>query len=276
MNPVAGRWFAVLAIAGCWGSASRAIAPVVLETRVVLRVEAITVDMDHSKATGAVGSVEAGPSGPVTLDLDVPWGGVGATVAVHLVVTLGSIDPEGGVTVRCASTATTAGHPPERASRDLRLADEGTGLFEVFGEGDRRLLLTLQGERVERPVVRKAPVLGDPVKFSIAVEGIAGERSEILQTNEVRSFVGQSVEYSFQLGPIDGRESIRLVLLPVSITGDLITIQVDIGGVLPSPEGPMMLNRTERIVASRGSTSKIAATVGTPPSGYRFQVTPDF
>jgi hypothetical protein len=114
------------------------------------------------------------------------------------------------------------------------------------------------------------------VKFLIAVEGVAGERSEILQTNEVRSFVGQSVEYGFQLGPSDGRESIRLVLLPVSITGDLVTIQVDISGVLPGPDGPAMLSRTERIVASRGATSKVAATVGTPPSGYRFQVTPDF
>jgi hypothetical protein len=276
MRGVAARWIAAAAIAGSWGLPSRAIAPVALETRVLLRVEAITVDGDRSRATGAVGSVEAGPAGPVSLDLKVPWGAGGASVAVRLVVTLGSVDPDGGVTLRCASTATTAGGPPERAARDLRLADEGTGLFEVFGEGDRRLLLTLQGERVERPVVRGAPAPGEPVKFTIAVEGIAGERSEILQTNEVRSFVGQSVEYSFQLGPADGRESIRLVLLPVSITGDLITIQVDISGVLPSPDGPAMLSRTERIVASRGTTSKVAATVGQPPSGYRFQVTPDF
>jgi hypothetical protein len=276
MKLVAARWVAALAIVGSWAPASRAIAPVALETHVVLRVEAITVDGERSKATGAVGTVEAGPTGPVTLDLKVPWGPGGASIAVRLAVTLGPVDEDGGVTLRCACTATAAGRPAVRATRDLRLADEGTGLFEVYGEDDRRLLLTLQGERVERPVVRAAPAPGDPVKFVIAVEGVAGEHSEILQTNEVRSFVGQSVEYGFQLGPTDGRESIRLVLLPVSITGDLITIQVEISGVLPGPEGPAMLSRTDRIVASRGSTSKIAATVGTPPSGYRFQVTPDF
>jgi len=62
----------------------------------------------------------------------------------------------------------------------------------------------------------------------------------------------------------------------VSISGDLITIQVQISGVLPSSDGPALLSRTERIIASRGSTTMVAATVGTPPSGYRFQVTPDF
>lgn len=276
MTTLTVRSAAVIALVCSWWAASRAISPVVLETHVVLRVEAVTVGGTESKGTGVSRSAEVGPDKPVTVDLRVPWDSEGRVIDVRLVVALSSASPSGGVTLRCTSTASASGRTPVRARRDFQLADDGAGLFEVYGDGAERLVLTLQGERVERAVVRKLATPGDPVRFVVVIEGVAGERSAALETNEFRSFVGQSVEYSFQQGPGDGRESIRLVLLPVSIAGDLITIQVEISGVLPGPNGPTMLNRTERIVASRRSTTPIAATVGTPPSGYRFQVTPDF
>jgi hypothetical protein len=89
----------------------------------------------------------------------------------------------------------------------------------------RPTFLTLHAERVERPVVRAAPTPGAPVRFEIAVEGVAGDKSAVLETNEMRSFVGQSVEYSFQFGPAEGRESLRLILLPVSISEGMMTME---------------------------------------------------
>lgn len=257
------------------GPAVRAIPPVVFETHVVLRIDALTVVGGRSTATGVRQQIEIGPAKPQAADLRVPWGD-GPAIDVHLQVSLASASPDGSLTLRCESRAGAPGRAPLRASRDLHLSDEGAGIFEVYGDGEQRLLLALQGERVERPAVAAAPTVGAPVRFTVAVEGVAGDRSALLETNEMHTFVGASVEYSFNTGQGEGREAIRLVLLPESIAGDLITIRVEIGGVLPGASGPVLLNRTERIVASRRSTSFVAATAGTPPAGYRFQVTPDF
>lgn len=260
------------------GAASLALAmpPVVMETHVVVRVDALTVGDGPPEATGVSGTAEVGPASRQTITLRVPWGAGTEAVDVSVKLAIRSIDPSGEVTLSCASSSSRTGRPAITAARELLLGDEGSGLFEVFGEGGRRILLTLHGETVQRPVVQTYATPGDPVRFKIAVEGVEGERSAVLETNEVHSFVGQSVEYSFQAGPSEGREVIRLVLLPVAITGDMITIQADVSGVLPGADGPAMLSRSEHIVATRGSTSAVVATVGTPPAGYRFQVTPDF
>jgi hypothetical protein len=97
-----------------------------------------------------------------------------------------------------------------------------------------------------------------------------------LETNELHTFVGQSVEYSFRMGQDAGLEAVRLSVLPVSISGDVVTIDAEISGALPGADGTVLSSRKQRIVASRGATSPITATAGTPPAGYRFQVTPDF
>jgi len=98
----------------------------------------------------------------------------------------------------------------------------------------------------------------------------------LLETNELHTFVGQSVEYSFRSGQDETLETVRLALLPSAISGDIMTIDASISGALPGAGGTVLLSRNERIAASRHSVSPIAATVGTPPAGYRFQVTPDF
>ena len=103
-----------------------------------------------------------------------------------------------------------------------------------------------------------------------------GDRTVLLETNQLSTFVGQSVQYAFRRGAEESLEAVTLDLLPVSITGDLVTIQADVSGALPGSDGASLLSRHERIVASRRATSALAATSGTPPAGYRFQVTPDF
>jgi hypothetical protein len=247
-----------------------------VETRVVLHVEALVVTKGRTKPTGVVRDAEIGPSQPGTIDLVVPWRPGGGTVTVHLTVRFKDLSPDGEAVLQLASDAGPTDGTTVAASREIRLAEEGSALFEVYGDEDRRLLLTLQGERVERAVVRPPIVVGAPVRFSIAIQRVDGDRAVLLETNELHTFVGQAVEYSFRLGQDAGLEAVRLSVLPVSISGDVVTIDAEISGALPGAEGTVLVSRNERIVASRGATSPIAATAGTPPAGYRFQVTPDF
>jgi hypothetical protein len=249
--------------------------PVTVESHIQLHVEALTVGEGPASPTGVSRNADLGPRKPEILAFHVPWGAEGHALDVSLKVTLVSAAPS-DLVVRCAATVVSAGRPAVQANRDIHFADEGSAVFEVYGDGDGRLLLTLQGERAERAVAGPIPPPGDSVRFTVAVEGVEGDRSAVLETNELHTFVGQSVEYSFQQGPEGNRESVRLVLIPESISGDLVTIRAEISGVIPGPNGPAMISRSDRIVASRRATTAVAATVGTPPSGYRFQVTPDF
>ena len=242
----------------------------------MLTVDGVVVEAGRSKSAGVTREAEVGPSQPAGVDLVVPWGPGGASVAVRLDARLTRLSPDGEAVLLCESRVTQPGNPPVRATREIRIADEGSGLFEVFGDGSRRLLLSIHGEQITRPVVRPPLAVGAAVKFVVAVMRVDGERVVLLETNELNTFVGQSVEYSFRQGEAEGLEAVRLSLLPTSVSGDVVTIEADIGGALPGASGTVLLSHRERIVASRRATSQLTAATGSPPVGYRFQVTPDF
>jgi hypothetical protein len=249
---------------------------VALETHVVLTIEALTVEAGRSKTLGVSREAEVGPLQPAAISFVVPWGAEGASLSVRFDARLISLTPDGEAVLSCESSVSRAGRAPVLASREIRLAEEGSGLFEVFGDGGRRLLLTLRGEQVARAIVRPPAAAGAPVKFIVAVLRVDGERIVLLETNELHTFVGQSVEYSFRQGENEGLEAVRLSLLPTAVSGDLVTIEAEISGALPGSGGTALVSHRERIVASRRATSRLAATTGTPPAGYSFQVTPDF
>jgi hypothetical protein len=265
-----------LALALTASPATRATPPVGVETHIILGVEALTVRNGKAVTAGRSQQAEIGPDRPGAVDFVIPWSAKGSSVAVHLDVRLSSLSPDGEAVLACESTATPSGSKPVVASREIRLADEGSGLFDVYGDGDRRILLTMQGEQVQRAVVLPPATVGAPVRFMIGIERVDGERTVLLETNELHTFVGQSVEYSFRQGEDAGLEAVRLTVLPVSISGDLVTIDAEISGALPGGGGTTLLSHRERIVASRRATSRLQATAGTPPAGYRFQVTPEF
>jgi len=265
-----------LAVATAAAGAGLAAPSVAIETHVVLTIDAMTVDNGASKTAGLRQEAEVGPSEPATVDFSVPWGSNGSRLSVRFEARLTSVTPDGEAVLLCESTVTQAGRTPARASREIRLADEGSGLFEVFGDGTRRLVLTLRGEQVARAVVRRPAAPGAPVRFLVAVERVDGEHVVLLETNELNTFVGQSVEYSFRQGQDEGLEAVRLVLLPTATSGDIVTIEAELSGALPGTGGTALVSHRERIVASKGATSRVSATTGTPPAGYRFQVTPDF
>jgi len=272
----ASRILVALTVASFSMPAGRAAPSVVKETHVALTIEAMTVEEGKSKAEGAPQEVEIGPFLPAKIDIPVSWGPDGPRLAVRFEARLTAVSPDGEAVLLCEATVTRGAAAPVRSSREIRLADEGSGLFEVYGDGGRRLILTLRGEQVTRAVVRPPSSFGAPVRFRVAVERVDGERIVLLETNDLNTFVGQSVEYSFRMGQDEGLEAVRLALLPTVASGDLITIEAEISGALPGPGGTVLLSHRERIVASKRTTSKVSATTGTPPAGYRFQVTPDF
>ncbi len=274
MKPL--RAFVAIAISGVAVPAGNAVPPVVLETHVVLRVEALVGEPSRSEAAGIPQEAEIGPGRPAEIVLLVPWGADRRNVTVRLKARLTSVERNGEAVLFCESSVIVPGRAPVSASREIRLAEEGSGLFDVFSDGRRRLVLSLQGERVDRPVVRAFATIGAPVRIHIAVLRVDGPRIVPLETDELNTFVGQSVEYSFRQGENDGLEALRLSVRPVSISGDLVTIEAEISGALPGPHGTVLVSRREKIVSSRRATSDLAATTGTPPAGYRFQVTPEF
>jgi hypothetical protein len=265
-----------LAVSCVAAPAGNAVAPVVLERHVVLRVEAMIGEPARSLTVGTPQESEIGPGAPAEFEFSVPWGTDGSTLTVRLSARLTSAEPDGEAVVSCESSVSASGGPPVSASRQIRLAEEGSGLFDVFSEGRRRIVLSLQGEAVDRPVVRRFATIGAPVRILVAVERVDGTRIVPLETDELHTFVGQSVEYSFRRGEDEGLEAVRLIVRPVAISGDLVTIEAEISGALPGPRGTVLVSHSERIVASRRATSRLEATAGTPPAGYRFQVTPEF
>src|SRR5262249_36779316 len=148
--------------------------------------------------------------------------------------------------------------------------------FEVFSEGSDRLVLAIRGESVTRPVVRDTFGVGAPVRFHVAVERIDGERSVPLETNDLSSFLGESVEYSFRRGEGDATESVRLVLTVRRILDDMAEVETDVTGSLPGAGSPILLSHQDRLFATRGAASTVTCVSGTPPAGYRFLVTPEF
>ena len=270
------RALLALALSTAFLPLGRAAPSVAIETHVVLTIDAMTVEDGRSKTAGRSQEVEVGPFQPATVDFSVSWGPDAVGLSVHFETRLTSVTPDGEAVLVCESSVSRAGRPAVRSSREIRLADEGSGLFEVYGDGGRRLLLTLRAEQVTRAVVRPPATVGAPVRFLVAIERVDGERIVLLETNELNTFVGQSVEYSFRQGQDQGLETVRLALLPTATSGDLVTIEADISGALPGAGGTVLVSHRERIVASKRATSRLAATTGTPPVGYRFQVTPDF
>ncbi|HJQ99875.1 MAG TPA: hypothetical protein VJ826_16285 [Candidatus Polarisedimenticolaceae bacterium] len=266
------RRLAPVLLAACFGVTGTlwALPPVVVEHRVSLTVETLLVDRDDTRRIGEPVSLEIGPDAEQKAGFSVPWGSAGPPASVVLIATLGPGSGDSPPTVRCTATVEVPGGT--RRVSDRVVEGEGTALFEILDGGGRRIVLALKTEPVDRPVVHRFAKVGAPVRFLVAVERVDGDKAVVLETNHLNTFVGQSVGYSFHLG----QEDVRLELLPVSLLSDILTIQASISGSLPGAGVTSLVSRQERIVASRMTTSAISATAGSPPSGYRFQVTPDF
>ncbi len=163
-----------------------------------------------------------------------------------------------------------------RAQRALSVRDGATGLFEVYRAEGHSLTLAVRADRVVRRIEVQGRQVGDPVRFDLEVEGVRGERHVVLETNQLHTFMDETVEYSFRRGEQESAESVQLLLTPVRRGSDIIEIALEVAGSLPGDGERLLLSRRETLVTSRRATSSVTVTAGDPPSGYRFRITPDF
>ncbi len=248
---------------------------VVQEQALRIEVTPLIVERGGTRSLDAL-AVEATRDRAGVLDASLPWSTSGPALGLHLEIGVGEGDGDREHELRLSASVRLGASPPRRSSRDLTLSEGSTGLFDVVQEGDRSLVLSIRVEPVLRPVVPGPRKVGAPVLFALAIERREGERSVPLETNRLVTFLREGVEYSFSRGEGDARESLRLLLTPLRLEGDIAEIEVDVSGSLPAAAGPLVLSRRERMLVSRKATSTLEVTAGEPPAGYRFRITPDF
>jgi len=162
------------------------------------------------------------------------------------------------------------------ASRTIRVSEPATTLFEVFSQDERALTLALQTEIATETVIPSAPTVGRRVLLELEIQRVIEGRAISLERNQLNTFEGEQVSYSFKLGESGVADAMLVRLRPMGITGSLTRIEIEVSGSLPSESGTNVIDRREVWMTSRDSTSTFAVETGDPPTGYRFLVTPRF
>jgi len=163
-----------------------------------------------------------------------------------------------------------------QAARTLRFTQRATSLFEVYRAEEETLTVALEAEVEVVKRFTAPPIPGAVVRFHLEIERVLDGRVIPLESNDLDTFVGEPVSYSFRLGDRPESESARLTLRPLRVVGTVVEIEAELGGALASAGDLAVIGRTERILASRDATSTLALETGTPPVGYRFRITPRF
>jgi len=216
------------------------------------------------------------PAGPARARLRLPAGLPASAPPVVAVEAEGAPGEEGGIhRVTLRSRFERADGVPVRSERAIEIRDGTTAFFEAAHGPGWRLTLALTAERVERPVVRPPSGSLAPIVFRVEVGRVVGGEFVPVETNELSTFLGQPVEYSFRLGHDDSLEHLRLVLTPRRTEGDLAEVGMSLSGTLSAGRPtPLTLDRDDTLWTDRGTTTEVSATDGDPPDGFRFRVTP--
>ena len=255
-------------------SASAQEPPIVREPAWEVAVEWVRTDRGVTD-TVAQGILTVTPSREDSTAGSVPWPGRG-DLPVSARARLDRVGRESDPDRVAFSFEVGLGSPPVRTQRTYPMQDGGSQVVEVAREGEVALLVLLRAERSWRPRVRPAPSGVAPFVVNLALSRIEGERVVPLETNVLRTFIGEPVEYSFRFGVGDDEQILRVVFTPLGVTDDVADLRVQVTGKLPSTGAPVVLSRDQRLLASRGATSSLDVVAGNPPAGYRFSVTPDF
>lgn len=222
----------------------------------------------------AQGVAELEPDRPGRLELDLPWDATGA--ARLTLDALRQDSPESDHRVHLDASLRPPRGPGSRLSRTLDLVEGGTALLEIHRRPGATLVLALEMETDRRPAVRLPTGNGRPVVLDLAVERVVGDGSLPLETNQLHTFVGEAVEYAFRRGSGEAEEVLTLRLTPLRVIGsEVIELEVELTGRLGGEAGTPQ-SRRDRLLATRGSTSSFDALAGSPVTGYRFRIRPDF
>ena len=276
LSPVPLRWSCLVAAAALLAPASTPAQTrynVKHQRMVRLHVEILSVGPEGTSSLGS-NRIDIAPSTGGSDEVDLEWGS-GARLRLDATGQAGREDEPHRVSLHAALTV---GERRVVSNRELSIREESTALMDVYEETRQRLVLVLRAEAITRPVAEQVMIqtVGPPVKLRLQVDRIDGKRVTSLESNELNTFVGQSVEYSFERGQGDTAESVRLVLRPTLIKGEVTEMEIEVTGSLPGNPDRLLLSRRETLLSNRGTLSALTVTSGDPPSGYRFAIIPEF
>jgi hypothetical protein len=280
-RPVSGRCKTRLALSTlaalvlAWPAAAAPKVRVTLQTNIRIKISPIT-------ATAVPGTdpetltILARPKAPGETRFELNWPEADTVSVLRLRATQDQPPGGEGAAVMLEAELTLPDGRKVRAPRRIEFDGRTWSLFEIYKEGDKALTLALDVEAEEETLVERRISVGAPVGFLVEIQRVEAGRAITLETDHLQSFVGESVSYSFTLGTTPESDSVRLTLTPLRISGELLEVEVDTSGTLPAPDGPLLLARREKLIASRGAISSLSFESGEPPTGYRFLVTARF
>jgi hypothetical protein len=270
------RAIAICGLVGVVGPPLSALPyPVRKETRLEVTARPILIESDEKTTNLGEIRLEIPPSGITSRELELP--GPSSTMPRRI-----RIEAEGGVAsgggphrLTLRSLWRAADGATAKAERDLEVREGATGFFEAAHGPGWRLTLAIQAEAVERVVARAPRSPGHAIVFRVEIGRVVAGDYVPLETNDLSTFRGEPVEYSFRLGGGTTLEQLRLVLTPVRIEGDVAEIRLQVAGTMHAGrESPLLLSRNETVLTGRETTSEVTAAVGDPPDGFRFRITP--
>jgi hypothetical protein len=247
----------------------------VQETTVILKVRPLTAAPGSEPAGGAF-SMELDGDDGVELAFELLWPEGGSTSS--LVLRAAEAVPRGDMAhaVELQSELTLPGGRVVRSRKQFEFDSGATTLFELSNEGGRPLIVAIEAETSTATVVAEKPTVGRPVLFRLEIQRLEGDRAIPLESNLLHTFIGQAVTYSFRLGGDPESDSALVTLEPSRLLGEIAEINLEVSGTLPGNEGPVVLGKRERWLASRGAATSLSFTAGEPAAGYRFVVTARF
>lgn len=178
--------------------------------------------------------------------------------------------------VRLDAVLTLPDRTRVEASRELTVRGETTALFEIYRLGDRSLTLAIQAELDSETTFTTRPTATRPVQLQLEIDRLEGTDFTPLERNTLNTFLGRPVSYSFDLGGSDETDALKIVLLPLTLIGEILTMEVTLSGRIATDDGTEWTSRSQRVLSSVGIQTLIPVSAGTPPVGYRFRVTPRF
>lgn len=247
----------------------------VQQTTITLNVRPLTA-APRSEPAGGAFSVELQGSDAVELAFELHWPEADSTSA--LVLRAAETVPRGDMAhaVEVHGELTLPGGKVVRSRKQFEFDGDATVLFELFNDGGRPLIVVIEAETSTETVVAARPTVGRPVLFRLEIQRLEGDTAIPLESNLLHAFFGQAVSYSFRLGSDPKSDSALVTLEPARLLGEIAEINLEVSGTLPGGEGPVVLGKRERWLASRGAATSLSFTTGEPASGYRFVVTARF
>jgi hypothetical protein len=245
-------------------------APIVFEPVTHVRADVVLSGPDLPGSVGFL-EFEGGPKDSPSASLALPWP-AGSRLVVRAPDGVGAR----GNAVALEALVQRDGRTLARSVRTVELGTPSSSLWEVYRSQGRRVVLGVRADRKTRPALPEPPEVGRPVAFRVFVERVSGDAVTLLETNDLHSFLDQSVAYSFRRGAGVDEERLELRLLPVKIVGDVLQVAVELEARLPGPDAPAPFRKRQTLFATRGVESAISGTSGDPPAGYRFRVLAEF